>query len=180
MRKTREEKQGVVTELKDRFSNSDAVFVTDYRGLKVSDITDLRNRLRGHSAEYRVVKNTLTRLALQDTPSQGLMELVDGPIAVAFARGDVVEVAKTLKGFSEEFPALKLKGGVLGESIISAEDIVSLSKLPSREELLCKLVGILKLIPANLVYLLNSLPQKLVMTLAAIQREKGDVQGTSQ
>ncbi len=172
MKKTRAEKKKIIDSLKEGFLKSNAVFVSDYRGLTVSEISELRNRLRQYGARYSVVKNTLMRLAIEGTPSQGLHDLVDGPVAVTLIDGEPVSVAKVLQEFSKEFPKLELKGGLLGETLLSVEDIERLSKLPSRDALLGKLVGLLNALPTRLVCVLNGLPQKLVMTLSAIQREK--------
>lgn len=172
LKKRRLEKENIVKELKQKLVGANAIFVSDYRGLKVNEMTELRRRLREHNTEYRVVKNTLTRLAVQDTPLQDLQRFIDGPLAIAFSMGEPVKAAKVLQGFSTEFPALKLKGGFLGESLLMAEDVEKLSKLPSRDVLVGRLLGLFKILPARLINALNSLPQRLVITLVAIQKGK--------
>ncbi len=173
MQKTRAEKEAIVADLRSRLSEAKAVFISDYRGLKVAEMTELRRRLRDCDTEYRVVKNTLMRLAIRDGHLQGLGDFVEGPTAVAIVNGEPVEVAKVLKEFLDEFPALKLKGGLLGEKVLKAEDLERLSRLPSREVLLGMVVGGLNALPARMVHVFRGLLQKLLLTLKAVEEKKG-------
>jgi large subunit ribosomal protein L10 len=136
----RSEKNAAVAEIADAFRGSSAAVLTEYRGLTVSQITELR-RAMGSSAKYAVVKNTLTKIAAQDAGISGLDDLLTGPTAVAFISGDPVEAAKGLRDFSRGNPLLVIKGGVLEGSPISAAEITRLADLESREVLLAKLAG---------------------------------------
>lgn len=169
MKKTRLEKENIVKDLKQRLGEASAVFISGYRGLKVDEITELRKRLRAYNSEYRVIKNTLARLAVQGTPFEGLQRFVDGPVAITLSQGEPVDAAKVIKGFSTDFPKLELKGGLLGERLITAEDIERLSRLPSRDVLVGKLLGLFSVLPIRLVNVINAPLQRLTMALAAIQ-----------
>lgn len=172
LQKTRVQKESIVADLRSSLGQAKAIFVSDYRGLKVAEMTELRKRLRDCNAEYRVVKNTLMRLAIKDGHLQGLDEFVEGPTAVVVVKGEPVEVARVLKDFLDEFPAIRLKGGLLEEKVLQAEDVERLSKLPPREVLLGKVVGGLNALPVRMVYVFNGLLQKLVMTLKAVEEKK--------
>jgi large subunit ribosomal protein L10 len=136
----RSEKNAAVAEIADAFRGSSAAVLTEYRGLTVSQITELR-RAMGSSAKYTVVKDTLTKIAAKDAGIPGLDDLLTGPTAVAFISGDPVEAAKGLRDFSRGNPLLVIKGGVLEGSPISASEITRLADLESREVLLAKLAG---------------------------------------
>ena len=139
----REDKSATVAELTEEFRSSSAAVLTEYRGLTVSQITELRRSLRG-VANYAVVKNTLTRIAARDAGIEGFDEMLAGPSAIAFIKGDPVEGAKGLKKFAKENPLLVLKGGFMDGRILSASDISKLPDLESREVLLSKLAGAMK------------------------------------
>ncbi len=136
----RTDKATAVAELADRFKNSSATVLTEYRGLSVAQLTELRRSL-GEGATYSVVKNTLTKIAAKEAGIEGLDHLLVGPSALAFVDGDIVDAAKSLKTFAKENPALVIKGGYLDGVAISAEDISKLAELESREVLLAKLAG---------------------------------------
>lgn len=136
----RESKVSVVDEIKALFNESQAAVFTEYRGLTVSQLAELRRELRNSNTEYKVYKNTLVRRAATDS-GYDLGDVLTGPVAVAFAKDDAAAAAKALKTFSDDNNALILKGGVLGESLMSADDIKALAKLPSREVLLAQIAG---------------------------------------
>ncbi|GIG54839.1 50S ribosomal protein L10 [Demequina activiva] len=137
------DKVAAVKEIADRFRESNAVIVTEYRGLSVPQLAELRSNLRG-AATYRVAKNTLTALAAKEAGVEGLDDLFVGPTAIAFVTGDPVEAAKGLKEFSKTNDALVLKGGVLDGNVLSASEIQKLADLESREVLLAKAAGAFK------------------------------------
>lgn len=137
------DKVAAVKELADQFRDSNAVVITEYRGLSVPQLAELRGKLRG-AATYTVAKNTLTALAAKDAGVEGLDDLFVGPTAIAFITGDPVEAAKGLKDFSKDNDALVIKGGVLEGKAISAEEIKKLADLESREVLLAKAAGAMK------------------------------------
>jgi large subunit ribosomal protein L10 len=136
----RPDKQAAVTELADRFRNSTASVLTEYRGLTVSQLKELRVSL-GQSTTYAVVKNTLTRIAAKDAGVEGIDEWLVGPSAIAFVDGDPVEAAKGLRTFAKDHPALVIKGGVMEGKVLTAADVNKLADLESREVLLSKLAG---------------------------------------
>jgi len=136
----RPDKQAAVTEITELFRNSSASVLTEYRGLTVSQLKQLRTNL-GQDTTYTVVKNTLTRIAAKDAGVEGIDEWLVGPSAIAFVEGDPVEAAKGLRTFAKEHPSLVIKGGVMDGKVLSAADISKLADLESREVLLAKLAG---------------------------------------
>lgn len=137
----RPEKVAVVEEIADRLANSDAAVLTEYRGLTVSGLADLRAALVPAATEYKVFKNTLARRAVTQAGLADLVPLLEGPVAIAFVKGDVVVAARALRDFAKTTPELILKGGILGTRILSASDITRLADVEPREVLLAKLAG---------------------------------------
>lgn len=137
------EKAAAIAELTEKFRSSGAAVLTEYRGLKVSQITELRNTVREH-ATYAVVKNTLTKRAAAEAGIDGLDEHLQGPTAIAFVTGDPVAVAKGLRDFAKANPALVIKGGVFDGAPLTPAEITKLADLESREVLLAKLAGAMK------------------------------------
>jgi large subunit ribosomal protein L10 len=136
----RPDKHAAVTEISELFRSSSAAVLTEYRGLTVSQLKQLRTNLGGGTT-YSVVKNTLTRIAAQDAGVDGIEQWLVGPSAIAFVQGDPVEAAKGLRTFAKDHPALVIKGGVMDGKVISAADINKLADLESREVLLAKMAG---------------------------------------
>ena len=136
----REDKVATVKEIKELFTNSRASVFTEYRGLTVAQLKELRDRLRESDATYKVYKNTLVRIAAKEA-GLSIDDTLVGPVAIAFANSDAVSAAKALNDFSVADKALILKGGVLGETVMSTDDIVALAKLPTREVLLAQIAG---------------------------------------
>lgn len=136
----RPDKKAAVAEIADLFRNSSATLLTEYRGLSVSQLKELRVSL-GQSTTYAVVKNTLTKIAAQDAGVEGIDEWLVGPSAIAFVEGDPVEAAKGLRAFSKDNPALVIKGGIMDGKVLSAAEVSKLADLESREVLLAKLAG---------------------------------------
>ena len=166
------DKVAAVSELADKFRNSNAVLVTEYRGLSVSQLAKLRGDLRG-TATYTVAKNSLTALAAKDAGVEGLDDLFVGPTAIAFVTGDPVEAAKGLKAFAKANDKLVIKGGVLEGKAISAAEVQKLADLESREVLLAKAAGVLKASLFGAAYLFQAPLSKAVRTVDAL-REKQD------
>jgi large subunit ribosomal protein L10 len=151
----RAEKQAAVAEIVDSFNDAAGAVLTEYRGLTVKELQDLRRSL-GDNADYAVVKNTLAKLAATEVGISGFDELLTGPTAIAFIKGDVVEAAKGLRDFAKANPALVIKGGILDGSIMDAKEISKLADLESREVLLAKLAGAMLASLSQAVYLLNA------------------------
>jgi large subunit ribosomal protein L10 len=133
-----------VAELKDRIQGSDALLLTEYRGLTVSEITELRRSLAEGGTRFAVVKNTLMRRAVNDAGVGELESLLDGPSAVAFVEGDPVAAAKSVVDAAKKFPTLVLKGGYMDGKLLSAADAKELASLESRDAMLSKIAGLMK------------------------------------
>ena len=136
----RADKAAAVAELADQFRDSSGAVLTEYRGLTVKQLKELRTALGGN-ATYAVVKNTLTKIAAKDAGVEGIDGLLAGPSAIAFIKGDPVEAAKGLRDFAKAHPKLVIKGGYLDGKVLSAADVAKLADLESREVLLAKLAG---------------------------------------
>jgi len=164
------EKATTVKALADAFRNASAVYVTEYRGLSVPQMKTLRNGLRG-DATFVVAKNTLTALAAKDAGVEGLDSLFSGPTAIAFVTGDPVEAAKGLRDFSKSNDKLVIKGGVLEGKVLSADDVVKIASLESREVLLAKAASVFKASLFGAAYLFQAPLSQAVRTVDAL-REK--------
>jgi large subunit ribosomal protein L10 len=173
----RADKATAVAELTDKFRSSSATVLTEYRGLTVAEITELRRSL-GNQTKYSVSKNTLAKRAATDAGIEGLDELFTGPTALAFVSGDPVEAAKSLRAFAKAHPVLIIKGGVFEGRAISAEEVSKIADLESREVLLSKLAGAMK---GNLTKAagLFQAPLSQVARLAAALQEKREQQDGS-
>jgi large subunit ribosomal protein L10 len=172
----RDEKGAIVDVLSGKFANAKLAVVTDYRGLTVPVISQLRRDLKQNNAEVRIAKNTLLRRAIKDTPFELMDQYLEGTTAVTFADEDPVAPAKVLVGFIKDNPQLAIKTAVLDGKVITEDDLVALSKLPGKDELRAKLLGVMHAVPTSFVRVLNGVPQKAVYLLQAIkdQKEQGD------
>jgi large subunit ribosomal protein L10 len=137
----RPEKVATVEEIRVKLESARAAVLTEYRGLKVPELADLRAALRPADAEYKIFKNTLARRAAEEAGLSDLAPLLDGPIAITFVRGDAVLAARALRDYSRNNPALVLKGGLLGTRVIRSEDVVALADIQPREVLLARIAG---------------------------------------
>ncbi len=151
----RADKQAAVAEIAESFGDSAGAVLTEYRGLTVKELQDLRRSL-GANANYAVVKNTLAKLAAKEAGIDGFDDLLTGPTAIAFIKGDVVEAAKGLRDFAKANPALIIKGGFVDGASMDAKEIGKLADLESREVLLGKLAGAMLASLSQAVYLLNA------------------------
>jgi len=166
----RPDKAAAVAELTDLFRESSAVLLTEYRGLSVSKLKELRRSLSG-TATYAVAKNTLASIAAKEAGVGGITELLVGPIALTFVSGEPPVAAKTLKDFAKANPQLVIKGGVLEGRALSADDVVKLAELESRDVLLAKTAGVLKASLFQAAYVFTAPASKAVRTIEAL-REK--------
>jgi large subunit ribosomal protein L10 len=168
----RAEKVTAVAELTERFQSSAGAVLTEYRGLSVAQLGELRQAL-GEHATFSVVKNTLTKIAASEAGLAGeVTALLSGPSAIAFVQGDVVEAAKGLRDFSRANPLLVIKGGVLDGNVISPDEITKLADLEPREVLLAKLAGAMKASMAGAAATFNALPVQLARLLAALEEKR--------
>jgi large subunit ribosomal protein L10 len=164
----RPDKTAAVAELVESFQDSAGAVLTEYRGLTVKQLQDLRRAL-GENANYAVVKNTLTKIAAGEAGVEGFDDLLTGPTAIAFINGDVVEAAKGLRDFAKANPSLVIKGGVLDGKPLGAEEIAKLADLESREVLLAKLAGGMLASLSQAVYLLNAPLSQAARLAGALQ-----------
>jgi large subunit ribosomal protein L10 len=171
------EKAAAIAELAEKFRSSGAAVLTEYRGLTVSQLTQLRGSMREH-ATYAVVKNTLTKRAAAEAGIDGLDEHLVGPTAIAFVSGDPVAAAKGLRDFAKANPALVIKAGVLDGKPLSPEEITQLADLESREVLLAKLAGAMKANLSKAVYLFAAPLSQTARVVDAL-RAKVEEQGGS-
>lgn len=174
----RPEKVAVVAEVRERFDQSDAALLTEYRGLKVKDLSALRRALREAGGEYKVYKNTLVRLATRDLGMHELDRMLEGPTGIAFVRGDAAAVAKALRDYGRTNQNLVLKGGILGEKVLGAAEAAALAELPPRDVLLARLAGGLAAPLQKMAGLLSALPRDLGYGLAALRDERAGSSGT--
>jgi large subunit ribosomal protein L10 len=168
----RPEKVAVVEEVRERISSSDAVLLTEYRGLKVSELAELRRTLRANGGDYKVYKNTLVRFATADL--DGVEDMLTGPTALAFVDGDAAAVAKTLRDYGRTNPNLVLKGGILGGKALSADDARALAELPPRDVLLARIAGGFAAPLQQFAGLLQALPRNLAYGLKALIDQRGE------
>src|SRR3954466_14922 len=171
------EKIGAVAEITEHFSSSSAAVITEYRGLTVKQITDLRQAL-GRDTTYAVVKNTLTKRAAADAGVSIDDTLLQGPTAIAFVKGDPVDAAKGLRDFAKAHPLLVIKGGVLDGNLLSADEVSQIADLESREVLLAKLAGALKALPTRAAGLFQA-PLSQMARLAKALEEKKPAEGAA-
>jgi large subunit ribosomal protein L10 len=176
----RADKAAAVAELKTDFESSNGAVLTEYRGLTVAQLTELRHNL-GANAKFAVVKNTLTKIAARDAGvDEGLNELLQGPSAIAFVKGDVVEAAKGLRDFAKANPHLVIKGGVIDGKSMTSADITKLADLESREVLLAKLAGAMKASMAGAAATFNALPTQLALLADALRVKREESGETSE
>ena len=168
----RAEKVAAVAELTERFQASSGAVLTEYRGLTVAQLGELRQSL-GENATFTVVKNTLTKIAATEAGvGAELEQLLSGPSAIAFVQGDVVEAAKGLRDFAKANPLLVIKGGVLDGKGMTPAEITKLADLEPREVLLAKLAGAMKATMANAAATMAALPTQMARLLAALEAKQ--------
>jgi large subunit ribosomal protein L10 len=168
----RPEKKQVVEEIAGKFGSAQAALLTEYRGLSVGEIAEVRSALRDAEAEYKVMKNTLTRIAVREVGLDELVEMLQGPTAIAFCKGDAVAAAKALDDASRKFPVLVIKGGVLRGQVIDAEQAKALAKLESREVQLAKIAMMMNTPLQQTVNVFAALLQDLGSMLVQVLAEK--------
>lgn len=166
-----EQKQAVVAEVCAEVAKAQAIVLAEYRSLKVGEMTDLRKKARSSGVYLRVLKNTLARRAVADTPFAGLSEKMVGPLAYGIS-SDPVAVAKVLHEFARGNDKLVIKAGGMPNVVMSSKDVGKLATMPSREALLSTLMGTMQAPIAKFVRTLNEVPGRFVRTVAAVQDQK--------
>jgi large subunit ribosomal protein L10 len=172
----REEKSATIQEIAAQIEGSEAIFAVDYRGISVSQAAELRSRLREADASFRVVKNRLTKLAADKAGEERLAELLQGPTALTFVRGDTAEAAKAISTFNKEHDVLTYKGGFMDTTALDPESFKAIALLPNREVLIGQFAGVVASPVTGIVRGLNALIQGLATQLGQIA-EKGLVTG---
>jgi large subunit ribosomal protein L10 len=167
----RDQKAAVIDEVAAQITEADAVFAVDYRGISVPQAAELRTRLREADASFRVVKNTLTERAADKAGADALKELLDGPTAMTFVRGDAAAAAKALRDFHRANQLLEFKGGWMNGAPLTADEIQSIAQLPSRDVLYARLVGMVAAPLTGLASSLNGLVSGLARQLAQISEQ---------
>jgi large subunit ribosomal protein L10 len=166
-----DQKRAVVSEVSEKLGTAQAVVVAEYRGLPVDAMTDLRAKARQDGVYFRVLKNTLVRRAVQDTPFAGLSGQLVGPLAYGIS-DDPVAVAKVLNDFAKVNDKLVIRAGAMRNQVMSAKDVSALASMPSREELLAKLMGTMQAPVSQFVRTLNEVLTRFVRALAAVRDQK--------
>jgi len=166
-----EQKQAVVAEIGAQLAHAQTIVLAEYRGLEVQEMTDLRKKARSAGVYLRVLKNTLARRAVAGTPFAGLSDKMIGPLAYGIS-SDPVQAAKVLQEFAKSNEKFVIKAGAMPNLVMSAKDVAELAKMPSREELLAKLLGTMQAPVAKFVRTLNEVPAKFVRTVAAVRDQK--------
>jgi large subunit ribosomal protein L10 len=167
-----DQKKEIVQGLNEKFSSSAVVILTDYKGLNVAKMNELRRKLQEANVEYQVVKNTLLRRAAEGTDVAAIVDQFTGPSAVAISMEDPVAPAKVLSDFAKDNDKLEIRAAVMEGKALGPDGIKALSSLPSREVLLGQLLNALNGVPTSLVRVLNAVPQNLMNVLAAIKDQK--------
>ena len=173
-KKIQDSKTKAIGELKESLAVSKDFIFTDYRGLTVEQITNLRKQLRAKEVEYKVIKNNFARIAFEQLAAPDVSSYMVGPTSVAIAPRDSNEVAKILFDFARETPALKVKGALVGDSVYDAAQTEAFSKLPGKLELISMLMSVMNGPARNLAAALNDVPARLVRTIKAIADQKAE------
>jgi large subunit ribosomal protein L10 len=165
-------KEQLVEEIKDRFAGSQAVIFADYRGLTVKELQELRGKLRDAGSELTVYKNSLTEIAMRELALPNMAEYLAGPTAFVFSTEDPVAPAKALTAFAKDHKALELKGGLVENQVVDADGVKAIATLPSREELIAKLLGTMVNPIAGFARVLNGPVEAFARTVQAVADQK--------
>lgn len=166
------EKQRIIEDLTSRFHSGPSVFIVEYQGLKVNEMDLLRKKLRKTNTEFRVVKNTLLEKASLGTDMEKMKDFFSGPTAVAICDGESSAAAKVFIDYREDFPEIKIKGGIFEGEVVDLSRIERIAKLPSRQELLSEFMGLLSAPMGNLVGVLEQARSSIVGVLEGLKEKK--------
>ncbi len=165
-------KEDKVKTINEIVSKAKVAIVSDYKGLTVEEITDLRRRLQQENGDFAVIKNTLAKIAIKDTEYEGLGEFLTGPSAIALGFEDQVSPAKVITKFIKEKKKTEIKGGVLDGKVLTANEVKELSNIPSKEELYAKMLGSINSPATGLVNTINGVASALVRAVDAVRQQK--------
>jgi large subunit ribosomal protein L10 len=169
---SRQQKEDLVALYREEMANAPHAFLLDYKGITVPQVTALRAKVRESGGHYLVVKNTLALRAIVGGPLEQLKELFDGPVAVVFSHQDPVGLAKALAQFAKDIPAIEVRGGVVDGQPVAAGQVRDIATMPSREELIAKLLFLLQSPITRLARVLAAVPQQLVVVLDQVRQQK--------
>ena len=178
-REPRAEKVSVVTDVRERFEDAEAVLITEYRGLSVSDLAELRAALRDTGTTYKIYKNTLVRLATEGNAPEGMNQMLVGPTALAFVEKDPSAAAKALTTFASNNDALIIKGAILSGGLLDEAQVRELAELPSRDELLASIAGGLAAPLQSIASMMNNLLSEVSGLLQALSDKGGATESSS-
>lgn len=167
-----EQKKVEVAAIREKLEKAQSVVFVDYRGLTVAEVTDLRNQFRAQNVEYQVLKNTLVRRAANDLGITGLDDILNGPTAVAFSMDNPSAAAKVLREFAAKTKKTEVKAGLLGTDVLDVNGVKALADLPSKEELIAKMMGSLNAPVTNFVGVLSALLRNVVYAVDAIRKKQ--------
>ena len=177
-REPRAEKVSVVEDVRERFEDAEAVLITEYRGLSVSELAELRAALRDAGTTYKIYKNTLVRLAIEDNAPEGMNQMLVGPTALAFVEKDPSAAAKALKTFASNNDALIIKGAILSGGLLDEAQVRELAELPSRDELLASIAGGLAAPLQSIASMMNNLLSEVSGLLQALSDKGGAIESS--
>lgn len=169
---TRQQKEELVQSYQEGMAKSPHAFLVDYKGVTVTEVSELRNKIREIGGQYEVVKNRLVLRAIGGEALEELKGEFQGPTAVAYGGEDPVGLAKAVTEFAKEVPAIELKGGLLEGQLVAPDEVREIAQMPSREELLTKLVFLLQSPVSNFVRTLAALPRQFVVVLEQVRQQK--------
>ena len=172
MAMNRQEKSRIVTDFNEGIGQATNAFLIDFKGITVPEVTELRRQVRETNSKYEVVKNTLALIAIENSPLVGLKDHFQGPTAVAYNSDDAVALAKALTKFAKDVPAVKFKGALLDGKVVPTDQIDSIANMPSREELITKLVFLLNSPIQGLVNVLSANIRNLAVVLDQVAKQK--------
>lgn len=174
---SRQQKEEMVASYREGLATAPHAFLLFYKGITVPQVTALRSKVRENGGEYLVIKNTLALRAIEGGPLDQLKELFEGPVAVVFSQTDPVGLAKALSQAAKDIPVIELRGGVVDGQVVQANQVADIANLPSREELIAKLLYLLQSPVTRLARVLAAVPQQLVVVLDQVRQQKDESAG---